>query len=702
MWKYIKKITLSVNRLLFNSITIARVKELQNAARVNRSLFILPSLGGVGGGFSLVLGFVLMVFSSCARMGNPDGGWYDEKPPRVIGASPADKGVNVGTRKVKINFDEFIKIDNASENVIVSPPQLQAPEIKAAGKNIEIKLLDSLKANTTYTIDFSDAISDNNEGNPLGNYTYSFSTGAVIDTMEVSGYVVAAENLEPVKGILVGLYANTADSAFQKQPMLRVGRTDSRGHFVIKGVKQGSYRVYALKDMDGNYRFSQKGETIGFSHDIITTSVKDDTRQDTLWTDSLHIADIKRVSYKHFLPDDVTLCAFTETLTNRYLQGVTRNEANHFTVKFSYGNAELPRIKGLNFNENNAFVVIPNVRKDSIDYWLRDTALVNQDTLRMELSYLMTDSLGQLVQHTDTMEVLSKQPYERRMKQQKAAYEKWQKKQEKAKKKGDPFETEMPREPLAINVKSSTDFDPDKNVQIQFNTPLATADTAKIHLYTKVDTLWYRARYRFQPVARRDDEGRLVRSKTLEHDMNYELLGEWKPGREYSLEADSAAFTDIYGAVTKKFKQGLKVKSNDEYGTLLVTLNGMDSLSCVVQLLDRNDNVVKEAQTANGQAEFFYLKPDTYYLRLFVDSNHNGLWDTGDYAADRQPEAVFYYPGKIECKAKWDMTETWNPKTTPLYRQKPTEITKQKADKQKTIQRRNAERARQLGITYTP
>ena len=669
-------------------ITSSNQRKIKEKIRI-LLCFILPSLGGVGGGFT-----------SCARMGNPDGGWYDETPPRVIGATPADKDINVKVRKVKISFDEFVKIDNPSENVIVSPPQLETPEIKAAGKSIEVKLLDSLKANTTYTIDFSDAISDNNEGNPLGNYTYSFSTGAEIDTMEVSGYVVAAQNLEPVKGILVGLYSNQADSAFQKLPMLRVSRTDSRGHFVIKGVKQGSYRVYALQDMDGNYQFTQKSEMIAFNHDTITTSMKGDIRQDTLWTDSLHIADIKRVGYTHFLPDDITLRAFNETLTNRYLLSVTRNEANHFAVNFSYGNAELPRIKGLNFNADNAFVVIPNVKRDTIDYWLRDTALVNQDTLRMEMSYLMTDSLGQLVTNTDTMEVLSKQPYERRMKQRKATYEKWQKQQERAKKKGEPYLTEMPHELLAMSIKSSSELDPDKNVQLQFKTPLAHVDTTKIHLYTKIDTLWYRSHFLFQPVARRNAEGRMVRPDSLEHGMEYELLGEWKPGQEYSLEIDSMAFTDIYGAVTAKFKQGLKVKNNDEYSTLLITLTGMDGQPCIVQLLDRNDNVVKEVQAEDHQAEFYYLKPDTYYLRLFVDANHNGMWDTGDYAADRQPEAVYYYPGKIECKAKWDMTERWNPTSTPLYLQKPEQITKQKADKQKTVKRRNAERAKQLGITY--
>ena len=703
MWKYIKKIKLFTNRLQLGYPGLTKEKRSQNTAQVSPSLWVLPSLKGIGGGLSLLLTVIIGgVFTSCARMGTPDGGWYDETPPKVLGATPADKATDVKAQKVKISFDEFVKIDNPTENVIVSPPQLQAPEIKATGKSIEVKLLDSLKANTTYTIDFSDAISDNNEGNPLGNYTYSFSTGAEIDTMEVSGYVVAAENLEPVKGILVGLYANLADSAFEKQPMLRVSRTDSRGHFVIKGVKRGTYRVYALQDVDGNYQFNQKSEMIAFNHELIKPSVMDDTRQDTLWSDSLHIADIKRVGYAHFLPDNITLCAFHEVLTSRYLLSVTRNEANHFAVNFSYGNPKLPQIKGLNFNAHDAFIAIPNAKRDTIDYWLRDTALVNQDTLRMEMTYLMTDSAGQLVSQTDTLEVLSKQPYERRMKQLKATYEKWQKQQEKLKKKGEPYQTEMPRPTLAIRMQNTNEIDPEKRLQLQFETPISTIDTTKIHLYTKVDSLWYRANYQLLPAARRNAEGHFVRPDSLKYGMNYEISADWKPGQDYSFETDSTAFTDIYGAVTPKYKQGFKVKGDDEFGSLVITLTGLDGQPCIVQLLDRNDKVIKEVAAEHQQAEFYYLKPETYYLRLFVDSNHNGIWDTGDYAKDRQPEAVYYYPGKIECKAKWDLTESWNPTSTPLYQQKPGAITKQKADKQKTIRRRNAERAKQMGLPYTP
>ena len=639
---------------------------------------------------TLFLPFYLLVFLllvSCAKMGQPDGGWFDETPPKVIGASPADGTVNVNQKKINIYFDEFIKLDNPSEKVVVSPPQLEQPEIKGAGRRIQISLVDSLKANTTYTIDFSDAISDNNEGNPMGNYTYSFSTGAAIDTMEVSGHVLESENLEPVKGILVGLYADHADSAFRTKPMLRVSRTDSRGRFVIKGVAPGSYRIYALQDQDGDYKFSQKSEKIAFSHDIIVPSCKPDVRQDTTWVDSLHIKSIDQVDYIHFLPDNIVLRAFTEPLTDRFFLKAERQKANSFTLFFSYGDSILPQIKGLNFDAENAFLVEASEKKDTITYWLKDTALVNQDTLLMDITYRMTDSTGVLVNKTDSaQEILSKEPYAKRMKNMEKELAAWTKKQEKKKKKGEPYDSVMEVKPLDVQLSVSSQFDPDQNVIFSFPTPLAKVDTAAIHLYAKHDTLWYRAPMEFLPLENR----------------KYELRGEWRPDIEYSLEVDSAAFEDIYGLASKPIKQGFKVNSLDTYGTLLVNITSLHDLPLIVQLLDAQDKVIKETKTVNGVAEFYYLKPQKYYMRLIVDRNNNGKWDTGNYASDQQAEEVYYYPEAIECKAKWDLTESWDPLARELSLQKPGAITKQKPDKEKKVKNQNVQRAAKLGIQYVP
>lgn len=625
------------------------------------------------------------LLGSCARMGQPDGGWYDETPPRIMGAAPADKGTNVKNRKISIFFDEFIQIENATEKVVVSPPQLETPEIVASGKRIRIELLDSLKPNTTYTIDFSDAITDNNEDNPLGNYTYSFSTGDAIDTLEVSGKVLQAKDLEPVKGILVGLYNDLSDTAFTTKPMLRVSRTDGSGRFVIKGVAPGTYRVYALQDADGNYLFNQKSEMLAFSQEKIVPSFKPDVRQDTTWIDSLRIKSIDRVGYTHFLPDDIVLRAFNEVMTDRYFLKAERREPESFTLFYSYG-GEMPQVRGLNFQSDDAFIIESTEKQDTITYWLKDTALVNQDTLRVELTYHMTDSLGKLVEQIDTLDILSRISHEKRLKDLEREREEWQKKQDRAKKRGEPYDSIMPPKALAIGVKAPSELDPDKNIPFTFNTPLASVDTAAIHLYSKHDTLWYNAPLEFNHVRGRE----------------YELRGEWRPDIEYSLEIDSAAFVDIYGKVSPPFKQGFKVKSFDEYGTLLLNIPTMTDTTIVVQLLDAGDKIIKEVTTNQGVAEFYYVSPSTYYVRMYIDSNRNGEWDTGLYSANRQPETVCYFPKEIEIRAKWDFTETWNPLATPVIQQKPAAVTKQKPDKDKKIKNQNARRAEQLGIEYIP
>ena len=623
---------------------------------------------------------------SCAKMGQPDGGWYDETPPVIVRTTPQDQGTNIKDKKISIYFNEYIKVDNPTEKVVISPPQIEQAEIVASGKKIAVELKDSLKPNTTYTVDFSDAITDNNEGNPLGNYTYTFSTGGHIDTMQVAGYVLNAQNLEPIKGILVGLYNNLSDTIFTKEPMLRVSRTDSRGKFIIKGVAPGDYRIYALQDADNNYVFNQKSEQLAFSHEIITPSFKPDVRQDTVWRDSLHIDSIMRVPYTHFLPDDIVLRAFTETQTDRYLIKTERTEPDRFTLYFSYGDSLLPQITGLNFNADDAFIIEAAEKRDTVTYWLRDTMLVNQDTLRMEVKYMATDTLGVLRLQTDTMDILAKVPYEKRLKQQQDEYEEWKKKQEKAKKRGKEYETEMKPKALEPKYNVASEPDPDQNITITMPAPLASADTSRIHLYSKHDTLWYKSPF-------------VLRPKPGVH-RTYELLGEWRPGIEYSLEIDTMAFTDIYGKTSAPKKQGFKVKTEDSYATILFDITGMADTTVVVQLLNSSDAVVKEAATDNGRVEFYYIKPDTYYARMFIDSNRNGIWDTGDYAADRQPETTYYYPDKIECKAKWDLTLTWNPVSRSLNLQKPMAITKQKPEKEKTITRRNQERAAKLGIPY--
>lgn len=602
---------------------------------------------------------------SCANIGNPDGGAYDETPPKFLKSTPAMGALNNTRKKVTLEFDEYIKLEKASEKVVVSPPQIEMPDIKQNGKHITIDLKDSLKANTTYTIDFSDAIVDNNEGNPLGNFAFTFSTGAEIDTMEVSGTLLEASNLEPVKGMLVGLHSNLTDSAFTKLPLERVARTDSRGHFTIRGIAPGTYHIFGLQDMDQDFAFSQKSEALAFNDSVIIPHFEERMRYDTIWQDTLTIDTIMESKYTHYLPDHVLLRSFKETNPVQYLTKSERLTPHKFTLYFTAPADTLPTIKGLNFNEEDAFLIEKSLKNDTINYWVKDSLLYKKDTLSMSVDYLYTDTLGKLVPRTDTLYMATKK--------YKGGGE--QPKKKKKKKEDEPEPTVF----LTVSVDAPSAMDVYKNIRLNFDEPVARFDSAAIHLEQKVDSLWKDVSFAFQR-----DTSQL---------RSFELAANWEPGQEYKFRVDSTAFHGLYGLFTDKIEQSFKVRSLEEYGAIYFNIAGADSIA-FVELLDGQDKPIRHAKVVDGQADFYYLNPGKYYACLVNDTNGNGVWDTGSYAEKRQPEMVYYYPQELELKANWELEQDWNVTAVPLDKQKLDNLKKQKPDEDKKKQNRNRDRQR--------
>ena len=632
--------------------------------------------------FPLILMLVIIGYS-CASMGTPDGGPYDEMPPKFVGSTPRLHGVNVKNKKFELEFDEFIKLEKPSEKVVVSPPQLEQPEIKVVGKKVVGELFDTLKSATTYTIDFSDAIVDNNEGNPMGNFTYSFSTGESIDTMEVSGTVLNAEDLEPIKGMLVGLHKNLNDSAFCTLPFERVSRTDSRGNFVIRGIAPGEYRIYALMDGNQNYLFDSKTERIAFGDSLIVPSMMSATRQDTVWKDTLTIDTIKTVGYTRFMPDNLILRVFKEENDRQYLSRSQRDKENHFILKFSAKADTLPTLKGLNFDEKDAFVIESNEGNDSICYWIKDSLVYQMDTLVIQADYLYTDTLNQLVPKTDTLYLANKLTREQREKLKQQEEEKKEKERKKKEKKGEKIGPD-PIPFLKMNVDAPASFDIYRNIALSFEEPVARIDTSALHMEVKVDTLWQEIPFL------------LLTDSVVPR--RYEVLAEWEPAKEYRFQVDSAGISGLYGLHTNKVEQTIKVKKVEEYGNLFLNLRGADSHS-IVELLDKDGKVLRrQPVTPEGTADFYYLNPNTkYYVRMFNDRNGNGVWDTGNYREGLQPEEVYYFPKSWEMKANFDFEEAWDIHAVPANKQKLDDIKKQKPEEARKIKDRNKERAQKRG-----
>lgn len=631
----------------------------------------------------------LILTAACASIGNPDGGRFDETPPRVVGSSPADGAVNVSKKKVQILFDEYIKLEKASEKVVISPPQIEPANVRADGKRVKVDFYDSLRANTTYTIDFSDAIEDNNEGNPMGQYTFSFSTGDVIDTMQVSGRVLNAADLEPIKGIMVGLYPADStwnDTLFRTRPFLRVSRTNGEGRFTIKGVKDGAYRVRALEDKDGDFVFSQKNERVAFDTTVYVTGSFPDVRMDTVWRDSLWYDSIRVVPYTHYTPDDVLLLAFLEDGQERHLLKTAYPEPTSFTFYFTAPSDSTPRIKGLNFDER-CLVADASLKNDTVTFWVTDTALIHrQDTLSMILSYMETDTLGQLVVTNDTLDLSPKTTYAKIAAERSKQIEAWEKDRERRQKKAKkplPYE-ENPYERtwLEAGFKPSGSLAPNQNVRYLAKEPILEVDTTKIHFYVKKDTDWLPAPFLFMP------EERSAKS--------YMLYAEWEPGQKYRFVMDTAAVVSVLEHESKSVRQEFHVRAVEEYGSIFIHVISPDT-GVVVQLLSKNDKVEAQQRTdKEGNADFFFMKPGEYYMRCYVDANGNGQWDTGDYASGLQPERVYYFGKPLPLKAQWDLRQDWDIRAVDVARQKPMAITKQKPDKEKKLKNRNAERDREM------
>ena len=633
--------------------------------------------------YKILLLLIPAFIAACASMGTPDGGPYDEEPPVLMEAVPAIGATNVKSNKVVLDFDENIKLVNAFEKVVVSPPQMQMPEIKYSGKRVTVELLDTLIPNTTYSIDFNDAIADNNEGNPYENFACYFSTGEIVDTLAVSGTVLSADNLEPIKGMVVGLHSCLDDTAFTRKAFERVSRTDARGRFVIKGIAPGDYRVYALGDANQNFVFDQKSEQIAFMSTSVSPFATEAIRPDTIWRDSITIDTVQHIRYTRFQPDDIVLRAFKEEVPVQYLVKHPREEHHRQKLFFAAPAKELPVIEALGFDIKDTYILENSLTNDTLTLWFKDTLVYRADTMALKVTYKVPDSIGGFIDRIDTIYTSPKRTWEKVVKREQEKYENALKEFLKQAKKMPDYDEENPPEyiPKTKGLKprftGSSSMDVSGSVAFEFDEPLLSVDEGAVKVSLKVDTLWVP-----------------VESVLKQHDINirrYNLFAEWRPGETYLVSADSAAFKGLYGGVSAKFSQEIKFRTLEEYAVLYLTVPGTGN-DAVVQLLDGNEKVAQQSRTENNGCAFYFIKPGVYYLRLFIDGNGNGKWDTGNFEKGMQPEKVFYYDRPLELRALFEYTQDDWDINLPLDRQKPLDITKQKPDKEKKKMNRNATR----------
>ncbi len=597
-----------------------------------------------------------LLTAACASIGRPNGGPRDKTPPAYVRSNPAPGALNFNSDHLEIVFDENIKLDDPGNKVVVSPAQKQPPQIRANGKKVSVELRDTLLPNTTYTIDFSDAVRDLNEGNILDGFALDFSTGDQIDTLRVSGMVFEARTLEPAQGMVVGVYREPADTALTTLPMERVAKTNQYGQFTIRNLKPGRYRVYAIDDRNRDWHWD-RSENIAFYPVEVSPYTEAVEVTDTLrasdGSDSLAVRQGTR-----YLPDDLLLTWFNENYKAQYLRDNSRPEPRVVLLKFGAALDSMPVVRILNGPREGRLlddlsVIETRPERDSLVYWLRDTALVAQDSLLVEARYRKTDTLDNLVWQTDTLKLFN------RVKRKKD--------KEKKKEEADTLPPPVPL--LDIKTVSSSSQDLHLPAVFEFPEPLGEVDTLGVRLEWTADTVW-----------------RPVKEWSLGPDTasvrRLVLSSPWLPGTKYRFTADSMAIRNIYGVYNKDFEHNFTTKQPEDYGTISFTIGDAgqvpDSAGVVVELLDGSDRPQAAVKVSGNSAVFHYVTPGTYYARAFIDSDGDGEWTTGNVADSLQPEDVFYLPKKLNLRKNWDIEMEWNLFETPVDLQKPYEIKRNK------------------------
>lgn len=599
----------------------------------------------------LGLSFLYLIFyTSCANIGSPSGGLKDTIPPVVVQTMPGLRSTNFKGKDVRFSFDEYIMSDQISPKLVISPPMKKKPVVKMKGKTLIIEFAQPLKKDVTYSLDFKDAVVDNNEKNPIEDMRFSFSTGASYDSLRVVGYVKNALTQEPVEKALVILHRDKDYKAFVDSIPDYIGTTDKEGLFAIDNVAAGEYRLYALMDADNSLTYNSHAESIAFDDSIIVPSAKYVVRNDTIIKDQDTLLITGHVDYS---PKPQYLMMFDEIKFDQYLDASKRTQSNKIDFYFKESLSDSFQVKLLKpIPPKDWCFIEKNLKRDSITVWLTDTIISKNDSLKFDLKYEALDSMNHMVIKHDTIEMIYARTKMSKTKRKKG---------------------ELPALPAItfLNNINPSAHDIYQRIQIEAPEPLKSFDLSKIRLYSLVDTI--KTRIPIETI--RDTNS--IRKYFIEH--------RWTPNANYVFQIDSAAAFNIYGYPNKKVNVKFKTQKEDYYGKIILTVANLKG-PAIVQLLsnDKDENVLQKIQILGAaKVEFPFLKPNKYKIRLIMDTNKNGKWDTGFLADNIQPEEVVYYPKIIKVRGNFEFKENWEINYKPNYKKEliDEELEKEKARK---------------------
>ena len=622
--------------------------------KLRMSIFRLKSLVPLLLGISL---FYLIFNTSCANQGVPTGGLKDTIPPVIVKTVPALRGTNYTGSDLRFTFDEFIIQEGIGEKLVVSPPMKKKPVIKMKGKTLIIEFAQPLRKESTYSVDFKDGVADNNEKNAIKDLRFSFSTGSSVDSLRVVGYVKDALNHEPIDKVLVMLHRQLDYTAFIDSIPDYIATTDKKGIFMIDNVAPGKYRLYALTDADNSLTYNQKAEKIAFADSIIVPSCKFRAANDTIVKASDTLVVSGRIDYS---PGLQYLMMFEEEKFNQYLDSYKRNQANRVDLFFKETLNDSFKINLIKPVPTKDWSFIEsNLKRDSMTVWITDTLISARDTLKFQLKYEMLDSLNQMVLKTDTIEMVYEKPKVSKLKRKKSEIK------------------VVPTIVLSNNINASG-HDLYQKIKIEAPEPLKSFDFSMVRLYSVLDSV----KTEIPIVVEKDTNS--IRKYFIEH--------HWKPDANYLFQIDSAAARNIYGHPSLKVEQKFKTQKEDYYGKIIMNISNLSD-PAIVQLLsnDKDERVLQKIQILeDGKIEFPYLKPDKYKIRVIIDSNKNGKWDTGYLASYLQPERVIYFPKIIKVRSNFEYKENLQMNYNPSVKKDliDDELEKEKARKKEEARKK--------------
>ena len=568
---------------------------------------------------------VLMV--RCANVVTPSGGPKDDKAPVVIVATPQNNSTDFKGKTIHLTFDEFVTLNNPSNNVMISPPMNKKPTYRTSGKSVIIRFEEPLRPNTTYSINFGDAIKDLHEGNVFKGYTFNFSTGTSIDSLSLRGKVVSASTLTPMEGMTIGLYSDdndtlTLDSLPYKVKPSYITTTDKNGSFEFSGLADKEYLIFALKDNNSNLIYDLPNEEIAFHSDLVKPYfidyhiIKDTIKHDSITNDSIvqidSIPEVKKPEYPvyemfSFIQEDSVQKIFKKELVEHgLLRFVFRYPANNMNINVL---EEIP----------DTFNILPvySTRKDTVLWYFTPC----KDSLWISINN------GVNISDTIHYSLKPRESVSRRKRQKE----------------------EVTAKKLVVknNLKANK-IKPEQPIILSFNEPIVRISQPDSVMFVEnKDTT-----YQKTPFEKYDEFG-----------LKSQFVNEFQPDKKYQIILPDSVFFGIRNVTNDTIKLNFSVVEESTLGNIYINVEIPNNIPQVIIELtdDKGKTIEKHIITESQELAFEYLDPGKYKLKAIIDLDANGEWSPGNFNRKLQPEKIIFYDKVLEVRANWDidLDEPW-------------------------------------------